>query len=114
MRDYECPYCEFPDDFDGDPLGQDETIEVTCTSCEKVFLITADYSVSYDTEKADCLNDLAPHEFKDIVSSTKAYGGQVRVRCDGCREEKSRPATLEEMLAEPEYNSRQLEEAKKS
>ncbi len=94
MKDYECPYCEFGDDYAGDGLGQDESTEVTCVACEKTFLIMATWSVSYDSSKADCLNG-SPHNLRR--RHPFIWNGNALESCSDCEGHFSRPATSAEI-----------------
>lgn len=59
MGDYEysegdtlcCPYCKHEFEFTGDPLDQDEEIEVDCPECGKEYVARADYSRSFNNYK---------------------------------------------------------------
>ncbi len=85
MRDIECPYCGAEWDWGGDPLDQDEEVEEECEECGKSFMVTCNYSVSYDCNKADCLNG-AEHDWRPIVGIPKEYFENKR-RCSMCGKE---------------------------
>ena len=61
MSDLTCPYCGEEDDYNDDPMGEGDQIEIECSSCKKDYLITASYSVYYECE---ALEDAAKDEDK--------------------------------------------------
>lgn len=61
--DIVCPYCSHEHN-DSDELADGEREGVLdCHECGKSFRYTADYSVSFCTEKAPCLNNEGEHKW---------------------------------------------------
>ena len=46
MPDYYCPYCDKPQEYNGEGFEQDETWDEECSECGKSFILT----VWYDPE----------------------------------------------------------------
>lgn len=42
---YECPFCNYCDTYDGDPLGDGDTAEVECAGCGQSFIVEAQVTV---------------------------------------------------------------------
>lgn len=91
--DMTCPYCGAEIDIDaGDfNIEQDSKHQYECETCGKTFLFTAEISVDYYPEKADCLNG-SPHDWK--FASVECVG-YTAMRCRVCGE--TRPLTPEEV-----------------
>lgn len=72
--DCECPHCKHGIDlWSEDSFQDEESREIECPECEKTFIVTASYSVSYDSH---CLNG----EHKFVEMPTKA----PYVQCQNC------------------------------
>lgn len=74
-----CPYCgyQFSDSGELADYGGGET---QCDECNKNFLFEPDYSVSYCSWKADCLNG-SPHKW---LKPEEYLKGRFFRRCDLC------------------------------
>lgn len=65
-----CPYCgaqQRTSSDDADGMREEETQARECSSCEKNFTFQIKISLSYTTEKADCLNG-GEHAWKPTVT----------------------------------------------
>lgn len=86
-HDVDCPYCgkevEICND-DGFGMDEDQKHEYECPHCEKNFVFTTCISISYDAEKADCLND-GEHNYEQTKHYPERYR---RLRCTMCGDEK--------------------------
>ena len=83
MTTMNCPYCgaqQRTSSDDADGMREEETQARECSSCEKNFTFQIKISLSYTTEKADCLNG-GEHAWKPTVTWPKHY---TRMRCHGC------------------------------
>ena len=87
MGTLECPYCEKELNDPDDCYKEDETYEERCRHCDKQFVFTLSYSVSYHSYKADCLNE-ADHDWKPITGYPEEYFKNRR-RCSMCDREKT-------------------------
>lgn len=56
MSEIECPYCSHQNEHDGESYQEDGNYEWQCADCELNFIMNPRHSVSFHTEKADCLN----------------------------------------------------------
>ena len=87
----ECPYCghgvEINHD-DGYGYKQDETYEDECDHCGNIFVYSVDWSITYYTEKAPCLNG-EEHKMKDVVYFPKRED-EIWKRCEYCGKEDRR------------------------
>jgi len=101
MEDIECPYCKESFEYDSDPIGQDEETEIECYACDKSFVVSAHWDVTYSSRKADCLND-GCCTFKDLCRTPFIIAKKVGQMCSQCGKEKDRDATVEEIKAELE------------
>lgn len=87
MSEAECPYCgHYQEISHDDGYGYDEnyTYEQECHSCEKVFSFTVEFSISYNTGKAPCMNG-EPHSYKPTATAPKWW---TKMRCEWCDEER--------------------------
>lgn len=82
---FECPYCE-SDLGDADDCREpSEIYEWECGACDKRFVFTIEYDISYSTQKADCLNDTT-HDYQKITGyPTELFENQRR--CSMCSRE---------------------------
>lgn len=86
MKDVSCPYCGHDQDInhdDGYGYSEDQTYKQNCEVCDMVFVFNTSIIYSYEVEKADCLNELKPHEFKPTHSFPKIY---TEMECAICGE----------------------------
>lgn len=96
MRDVNCPYCGEEQDINHDDCygyDEDRTYQQECNSCDKVFIFNTTISLSYDVEKADCLNPEGQHEWKQSITYPRRY---TKMRCVICDTE--RTPTDDELL----------------
>lgn len=92
MRDdIECPYChkDFEvDTDDGRHYGDGESEQDSCPHCDKRIMIYSSCSWWSEASAADCLNDLAPHQWSDWVRHhpttdfTQWYSTRICNVCD--------------------------------
>lgn len=81
IKDLECPYCDHQ--FDHDEVsdsnpGQDERLVIECPECDKKFTTTSYWSLNFmDCEKADCLNEIIPHNWSP--STAAAFSTRYRM-----------------------------------
>lgn len=95
MSDMECPYCGAGFDYsDDEPRGEDEHDETQCPKCEKYFSFTRSYSISYWTNKADCLNG-SPHAMKETTRYPRVICGKVQWHCVDCGKKENRAVSEE-------------------
>ena len=80
----ECPYCGVDTAIYCEEPDQDSQHESECSKCGKSFVYTVSISVTYRSEKADCLNG-SPHNFEQ--THTAPYCAS-RMRCTMCGAEK--------------------------
>ncbi len=81
MKNSILPYCgyQFTDSWEMQD-AQDKEIPIECGECEKTFIYSTDYSVTFSTHKCDCLNgaehtwNKAQHLWEDIYQK----------RCQDC------------------------------
>lgn len=83
MSDFTCPYCEEEIKGPDDAQEEGDDYEHECPKCEKSFVFSVSYSVSYRTFKADCLNG-ADHNFKRKTS--RFNENIIRYKCEVCGE----------------------------
>ena len=84
MDDCYCPYCEKNNGRIDDCYEQNEVYETQCADCEKNFVFTVDYDISYDTSKAACLNG-ADHNYEKTQTFPPEF---AKLRCTMCSHEK--------------------------
>jgi hypothetical protein len=92
-KDVECPYCGAWNEVchdDGQGYEEDIKHEMECCECEKRFVFTTYISFSYESEKADCLND-GKHDFRPTITCPKIC---TKMQCTLCDEERE-PTTEE-------------------
>lgn len=90
-HDLNCPYCDAEIEIchdDGNGMDEDKTHQDECHECGKKFIFHTNISVDHYPDKAPCLNDEAPHEWRKVVSSWNPPG-KVTYRCTVCSEEKT-------------------------
>jgi DNA-directed RNA polymerase subunit RPC12/RpoP len=70
MEDYEyteditCPYCGYVFDCDSEFITDDGNEEhIECYKCDKTFIYTTNYSITFSSKKCDCLNN-GKHNYK--------------------------------------------------
>ena len=85
MSNLECPYCDADLDDPDDCYKEDETYEEHCPHCDKRFVFTLSYSVSYTAYEAPCLNG-EDHKWKKINGCPAEYF-ENRRRCEYCDKE---------------------------
>lgn len=87
MSYFICPYCDKENE---DPYLEqprvDEVFEHECEHCEKNFVFTIDWNISYSEEKADCLNG-GEHNWEKICGYPEEVYRNKR-RCSMCDAEK--------------------------
>ena len=49
----ECPYCGHKQQYQGDPMGEDETSEEECKKCKKEFTVVQCCSYWLDSKKIE-------------------------------------------------------------
>ena len=82
-KDIECPYCghwQKVNHDDGQGYEEDVNHQMECEKCEKIFVFTTMVIYSYESEKADCLND-GNHDYKPTVTFPKEF---TMMRCKMC------------------------------
>ena len=87
----ECPYCWCEVAFDYDDwfcYAEDELHELQCTECYKNFVFITSIMYSYESQKADCLNDWN-HDYQLVRSWEYS-----KMRCTMCDD--TRMLTVEE------------------
>lgn len=87
-NDVDCPYCESPQEIDtGDSsvYSEGDVHSQQCRNCEKYYVFATAIHVTYDAEKADCLNG-SEHDFKETVTYPKRFR---KMRCSTCDFEKN-------------------------
>ena len=87
MKDVTCPYCGHEMEVcrdDGFACEEDILYRQECPNCEKEFVLTVEYSWSYSSFKADCLNG-GEHKWRPLITCPKEY---TQMRCDDCGEER--------------------------
>lgn len=86
-----CPYCgyQFTDSWELQG-GQDTDIPIECGRCEKSFIFSTDYHITYSSHKCDCLNGKdhqwgkVQHLWEDIYHKRcKDCGKSENVDCNG-------------------------------
>lgn len=105
MKDLNCPYCgaELEVCHD-DGFGYEEGVkhEMQCSECSKYFVFETCISFSYDSEKADCLND-GEHVWKASQTWPKKH---TRMICESCGEERTpTESEMSEIMREYYENS---------
>ena len=86
-----CPYCLTKTEInhdDGYGYAEDVTHQQECSRCDKTFTFTTTISFSYETGKADCLND-GEHEYRETKTYPKRY---TRLYCSMCDDHQPLPA----------------------
>ena len=94
MSDIECPYCKHEQEVchdDGEGYADDETHQMECYKCDKVFVFTTGIIFCYTPSKADCLNG-GEHAWEPTATSPKQC---TRMMCRDCDER--RTPTADEM-----------------
>lgn len=97
MDSLNCPYCHKEQNYqheDGRGYEEDVKHEQICESCEKTFVFKTVISFSYESSKADCLND---ESISHNYELTKTFPKEAsKMRCTVC--DKERNLTDEERL----------------
>ena len=86
-KDVECPYCGHEFEIchdDGHASIEDEIYHEQCPKCEKNFVFTICYHISYREYKADCLNG-GEHDYQRTITFPPEC---ARMRCTMCGDEK--------------------------
>lgn len=86
MYKIECPYCGKTFEVDGEKLNlrDEEDSVVVCRVCKRQFIATTNIEITFDTHKADCLND-GNHDWQPVPTSHRAF---TLMRCTMCGEER--------------------------
>ena len=78
-----CPYCGYKHENDCDKIcNQDEDEEFYCHNCDKVFIYTPYFTVTFSSRKCNCLNDV-PHNWTRKQKHND-YGDKEYWWCDEC------------------------------
>ena len=88
MKDEKCPYCDEWQEInhdDGYGYEEDRVYQQECTSCGKTFVYTTAIILSYNAEKADCLNG-ADHDWQPTITYPKECTKMYCTMCDEHRE----------------------------
>ncbi len=109
MDDITCPYCEHGFEYQGDGVGDGDYFEEECPECEKSFMVNAQYSVDYYSEKAPCLNG-GEHKWEHMCGAPKEFF-VGKYRCKWCNKEKK--FTPEEEAKLNTQNQKQTNEVSK-
>ncbi len=83
-----CPYCEKELDIcHDDGFGYTEGVkhQMECPHCEKSFVFETTFSIDYQPEKADCLND-GKHDYKITATAPKEFSQMECTMCGDRRE----------------------------
>ena len=82
-----CPYCgrEESDSWE----YSDDDGQAACGYCGAEFLYERHTSVHYSTERADCLNGLAEHAWRQMIGAPAKYF-ENRERCSNCYTEREK------------------------
>lgn len=89
MKDCECPYCGSEIEIchdDGYGYEEDHTYKQECYNCGKTFTYTTSISFSYDTAKADCLNEGGKHIWKPTRTFPRCATRMCCTTCDEMRD----------------------------
>lgn len=80
-----CPYCdhEESDSWEISANVNDEWVQVECGNCSKTYLMERVTSVAYTTERADCANGLAEHQWRNRVAAPREYA-IGKQQCEVC------------------------------
>ena len=93
MGDVECPYCEEEQKINHDDgYGYEEggPYNQQCRNCDKTFSYWTQVSISYEAEKAPCLNEENfKHDFTKEPHSKSWYDGKIHRSCELCRYEET-------------------------
>lgn len=88
IQDVKCPYCNSWQEIDHDDgVGYEENIlhNQQCSNCSKYFTFTTSVLFSYESYKADCLND-AEHKYSPINTYPKEFTKMECIDCGDRRE----------------------------
>lgn len=65
MSKIACPYCAAYHEYDTTEMyEEDELYEIECVYCDKIFTVTPIIQIDYKEARADCLNEMADHNYK--------------------------------------------------
>jgi len=109
MSDFDCPYCDAPQEVchdDGFGMDESTTFHTECSECSKQFIFTTSFSVDHYAEKADCLND-GSHDFQPETCYPKIA---ARVRCKHCDTENYEATAEYRKQVRAEYTAQGLDE----
>lgn len=81
-----CPYCGTKNGMPDVHTDEGELVEFDCIKCEKSFIYQCNYSISYSSYKAPCLND-GEHDWKKVIGAPREHF-KNRYRCSYCDKEK--------------------------
>lgn len=86
MYEIECPYCGKINEVSCEHLDfrDGETSYLECRECGKQFIAVTDVQITFDSHKADCLND-GEHKWKPTITAPRAF---TRMRCECCGQER--------------------------
>lgn len=82
--DAECPYCKKDIEINHDDgRGYEEGVKHSqdCDYCGKTFVFETTITFSYDTQKADCLNEKGQHDYKPTTTFPSAF---TQMECTVC------------------------------
>lgn len=86
-KDVNCPYCgKWSSVCRNDGFGtvEDENYEMQCDCCDKYFILRTSIIFSYDSRKADCLND-GNHDYQITRTNPRECS---KMRCSMCFDER--------------------------
>lgn len=90
MSGAKCPYCECEveiDHDDGYGYEEDKIHQQECEVCAHTFIFTTQMRISYELDKANCLNG-GKHKFKKVHHSPEYWPEWSR--CEICGVEKGK------------------------
>lgn len=85
--DLQCPYCQHGQTVchdDGHGYEENTKHQMQCHNCDKHFVFETTIIFSYESGKADCLND-GNHKYKPTHTSPSAF---TSMECSLCGEER--------------------------
>ena len=86
MSEIECPYCGKGQGYPDEHVSEGIPVEMECGDCGKNFVYYTEYSVSYDSYKAPCLNG-EEHKWLKITGYPEEVF-EKQYRCEYCGQEK--------------------------
>ena len=79
-----CPYCKKEYDYDGEYYEEDRSFEEQCRYCEKYFMATIHYDISFESDKAPCLNG-GYHKWGRWIVEIPPFNGKHMAESSRCR-----------------------------